>query len=69
MIHSKGCKGPAGPGWQSSDGPPTERETLWKGKDFGGGGSGEVEGDDVKAKEGSRKLKLKILHYKTVFLN
>ena len=30
---------------------------------------GEVEGDDVKVKEGSRELKLKLLHYKTVFLN
>lgn len=29
----------------------------------------EVEGDDVKVKEGSRELKLKLLHYKTVFLN
>ena len=65
-MHSKGCKGPAGPGWQSSDGPPTEREALWKGKAFWWG---VVVGDDVKVKEGSRKLKLKILHYKTVFLN
>lgn len=30
---------------------------------------GEAEGDDVKVKEGSRELKLKILYYKTVFLN
>lgn len=60
---------------QAQDGS-LQMDHLQRGKPFGrgrhfGGGWwwGEVEGDDVKVKEGSRKLKLKILHYKTVFLN
>lgn len=73
MIHSKALQGYHRPRDGSLKDRTTYREeALWKGKAFWWWvvvEESEVEWDDVKVKEGSRELKLKILHYKTVFLN